>query len=109
MTTPAPSAATEPSFPPLDRLLTVISDRTRWRILDEILKGEPLPVYELARRLGVPPANISKHVAVLARAGVVVAGFGRCYRIPSAYLVPGQRALDLGAVVLRLDHLDHTR
>ncbi|MGB8169156.1 MAG: metalloregulator ArsR/SmtB family transcription factor [Chthoniobacteraceae bacterium] len=99
--TPAPAP-----FIALGDILTAISDRTRWRILDELLKGEPLPVMELARRLGAPGTNISKHMNVLRTFGLVTRGFGSLYRIPAPFLVPGQRALDFGAVLLRLDRLD---
>jgi DNA-binding transcriptional ArsR family regulator len=99
------SDAPQPHIP-LATLLTAVSDRTRWRIFDELLKGEPLPVHELARRLGIRATNISKHMTVLHRSGLVLRGFGKLYRIPPAFLVPGQRALDFGAVVLRLDRLD---
>ena len=95
---PAPDPVPEPR---LKELLDVISDPLRWRVLDELLKGEPLPTVELARRLHVPANTLSKHMAKLRRAGIVLVGYGSLYRIHSAFLVPGQRALDLGAVVLR--------
>ena len=100
-----PDAPPTPAIP-LDDILTAISDLTRWRILDELLKGEPLPVKELSRRLGAPATNISKHCLLLYRSGIVQRGFGNLYKIHPSHLLPGQRALDLGAVVLRLDRLD---
>lgn len=104
MSTPA-TPAPMPTLP-LANILTAISDLTRWRILDELLKGEPLPVKELARRLGVPATNISKHCTALCQFGIVLRGFGNLFKIPDHFQMPGQRALDLGAVVLRLDRLD---
>ena len=68
---------------------------TRWRIFDELIKGDALPA-----------ANISKHLATSLRLGVIERGYGTHYKIPARFLVPGQRALDLGAVLLRLDRLD---
>ncbi|MFA6561986.1 MAG: helix-turn-helix domain-containing protein [Verrucomicrobiia bacterium] len=91
---------------PLGRLLTAVSDMTRWRILDELLKGEALPVLELSNRLHVPATNIGKHCAVLLELGMLRRGYGNCYSIPACFLVPGQRVLDFGAVLLRLDRLD---
>jgi DNA-binding IclR family transcriptional regulator len=91
---------------PLEDILTAVSDMTRWRILDELLKGEPLPAQELSTRLGVPATNISKHCLTLLRFGIVQRGYGNLYKITPAHLIPGQRAIDLGAVVLRLDRLD---
>jgi hypothetical protein len=69
MNDPATPAA--PPVLPLAGILTAISDLTRWRILDELLKGEPLPVKELARRLGVSDAST---FALLAAVGGDCAG-----------------------------------
>ena len=91
---------------PLEDIVRAVSDLTRWRILDELLKGEPLPISELAKRIGVPRVNISKHAACLFSVGLLRRGYGNLYSIPACYLVPGQRALDFGAVLLRLDRLD---
>ena len=103
-TTPTP-AAPIPVIP-LANILTAISSEIRWRIFDELLKGEPLPVIELARRLGTPATNLSKHVNLLRNFGLLQRGYGNLYRIPAPFLIPGQRALDFGAVLLRLDRLD---
>ena len=84
---------------------TAISDKTRWRILDELLKGEALPAIELGKRLKVPATNISKHCVVLHRCGILKRDYG-LYKINPAHLIPGERALDLGAVVIRLDRAD---
>ncbi len=91
---------------PLASLLNAVSDMTRWRILNELLKGEALPVLELSKRLGVQSTNLGKHCAVLLGLGILKRGYGKLYSIPACYLVPGQRALDFGAVLLRLDWLD---
>ncbi len=90
-----------PAFPS-QSLLTAISNVTRWQILDELLKGEPLPIYELARRLKINRSTLSKHVAVLSLQGILVSGYGAVYRVAPRFLVEGERALDLGPVVLRL-------
>lgn len=96
-----PATATAPQIP-FDSLLTAISDKTRWRILDELFKGEALPANEIAKRLKVPATNISKHCVVLHRCGILRRDYG-LYKINPAHLIPGERALDLGAVVIRLD------
>ncbi len=56
---------------PLPRVLSAIASGRRWQILRELLKGEALPVYEVARRLRATPAGISKHFAVLHASGIV--------------------------------------
>ena len=99
-----PASATAPQIP-FDSLLTAISDKTRWRILDELFKGEALPAIEIGKRLKVPATNISKHCVVLHRCGILKRDYG-LYKINPAHLIPGERALDLGAVVIRLDRAD---
>jgi DNA-binding transcriptional ArsR family regulator len=102
---PAPSPAPTPAAgprPPLERILPAIASATRWRILRELLK-EPLPVYELARRLGYTESAMSKQMTVLYDAGLIRRGYGGLYSIMPQYLVPGGKALDLGHALLRLD------
>ncbi len=101
-----PASTSQMPVIPLENIVRAVSDLTRWRIFDELLKSEPLPASELAKRIGVPRVNISKHVAVLLSFGLLRRGYGNLYSIPACYLVPGQRALDFGAVLLRLDRLD---
>jgi hypothetical protein len=107
METPAttPANSTIPHMP-LASVLTVISDKTRWRIFNELLDSEPLPVKEIARRLGVTSGKISKHCNVLHDYGVARRGYGGLYSIYPHFIVPGQRALDFGSALIRLDHLD---
>ncbi len=102
MDTP-PVAMTKPSLS-LDTIANLLGDVTRWRLLAELAKGQPLPVIELARRLRVPATNISKHITALRDCGVVQrSGFGRDYRIAEPYCVPGERAVDLGWALVRLE------
>jgi DNA-binding transcriptional ArsR family regulator len=103
----APGSAAAPAAAlPFDRLLTAISERTRWRILRELIAGEALPVSELARRLGAPATNISKHAQLLQRCGVLERGYGMLYRIAPRFAVPGEPAtLDFGAALIRLDRM----
>ena len=48
---------------------------------------------------------MNKRVGVMEDFGILRCGHG-LYRLVDGFLVPGQRMLDLGAVVLRLDRLD---
>ena len=84
---------------------TAVSDKTRWRILDELLKGEALLANEIGKRLKVPASNISKHCVVLRRSGILKRDYG-LYKINPGHLIPGERALDLGTVFIRLDRTD---
>ena len=88
----------------LEGLCRALSDATRWRILRELSKGEPLPVQELARRVGRPRAQVSKHMAMLREVGVAIAVYGRLYRFtPGVRVLAEERLLDLGYCLVRLD------
>ena len=101
--TPHPkSAASRVSF---DAVLTLVSEKNRWRIYRELLKGKPLPVSELAKRTGADRSNVSKHVNYMERRGFLIRGFGNLYEIPPQFIVPGENALDFGAVLMRFDHM----
>ena len=89
---------------PLKQLCSVLGEMTRWKILRELAKGEPLPVKELARRTGRSSDVAQKHLAMLKEAKIVVQGYGRLYKLaPGIQPEPGAAVLDLGHCVLRLD------
>jgi DNA-binding IclR family transcriptional regulator len=96
------SAGHRPRF---DSILTIVSEKNRWLILRELMKGKPLPVSELSKRTGLSRVNTSKHAVSMERRGFLIRGFGGLYEIPAHFLVPGENVLDFGAVVLRFDHL----
>ena len=79
----------------LENFTKAIGDPTRWRILAELSKGEPLMVIEIARMLGRSPTVASKHLGVLRQAGVVVIGRGRMYQIVAPFRVESG-VLDFG-------------
>ena len=55
-----------------------IADRTRARMLEELLAGPPLPAGALAVRVGVAPSTVSGHLARLEATGLVtVTSVGR--------------------------------
>jgi len=91
----------------LNSLLTAVSDKTRWRVLDELQKHGPLPTSILAKNLNVDRPNLTHHLTFMKKAGLLEQVMGRIYRIPEKYLVQGQRAVDFGAVVLRFDKAQH--
>jgi DNA-binding transcriptional ArsR family regulator len=73
----------------------------RWRILAELGKGTPLMVIELAKLTGQSESLISKHMAVLRKAGAVVVGRGRMYEVPAHFRVePG--VVDFGYGPMRM-------
>src|SRR3954463_12133755 len=50
----------------------LLADRTRARILEELLAGPPLPAGALAARVGVAPSTVSGHLAKLQAADLIV-------------------------------------
>ncbi|HWK24983.1 MAG TPA: helix-turn-helix domain-containing protein [Solirubrobacter sp.] len=52
-------------------IAAALADRTRARMLEELLAGPPLPAGALAARVGVAPSTASGHLAKLERAGLV--------------------------------------
>jgi len=52
------------------KILRVIMDRTCWRILNLLCRGEMYPI-EIARRLGVHEQNVYYHIRKLVKAGIV--------------------------------------
>ena len=100
----AAAAAPSPSALKLKHLATVLHDPVRWRILKELAKGEALPVWVLAGLARSTAPKVSKHMAVLRKAGVVAVGYGRLYKLAPGFQpeADGTR-LDLGHCVLKLD------
>lgn len=97
------SVLREPPMP-LSKLCSVLGEMTRWKILRELAKGEPLPVKELARRTGRSSDVVQKHVTMLKEAKIVVQGYGRLYKLaPGIQPDAGAAVLDLGHCVIRLD------
>lgn len=91
-------------LPSLDLLASALGHPARWKILKELSLGEPRMVVELAKIAGCSPDMTSKHLAKLRKAGAVVQGRGRLYQIPPQHLTaPGERVVDYGHCLLRLD------
>jgi DNA-binding transcriptional ArsR family regulator len=86
--------------------LKALADKTRWRIVQELLSN-PLTVSELAQRLKVSPYNASKHLRVLREAGIVESARNgkhvRC-QIVAAFrrrVAKNKNQLDLGCCVFQ--------
>ncbi len=101
--TARPQPPPPPPRLPLGGVLSAIASERRWQILRELLKGEALPVCEVARRLRATPAGISKHFAVLHASGIVRRTYGGHYILDPRFRVPGQNAIDVGHALLRFD------
>ncbi|MDI7774524.1 metalloregulator ArsR/SmtB family transcription factor [Asticcacaulis sp. EMRT-3] len=54
----------------LDQTLAALADPNRRQVI-EILCAQPLPAGELARRIGLSPAALSRHLRVLKTLGMI--------------------------------------
>ena len=94
-----------PPNPPLikfDTLAQTLGAPSRCAILRALSDGQPRMVNEIAAMTGLKPAAVSKQMAVLLGAGLVVLE-RRLYRVPAAYIADaGKRHLDFGHCLLRL-------
>ena len=81
-------------LPTIDLLLAAIGAPVRWAILTELASGEPRMVKEIAHKLGRSPTLVSKHMALLRRAGVVKVERGRATYTPKAVIdrIPAGKA-----------------
>ena len=87
----------------LEAIGTALSDATRWRLLLELAQGHALPVGELAKRTGRPAGAVSRHMALLRKAGLVERVFSTCYALPAAMQpAPGAATIDIGPCLLKL-------
>ena len=87
---------------PFDTLITVLGCPARCAILGQLSDGEGRMVNELAKQIGYTPAAVSKHLAMMMRAGVVVLN-RRLYQIPARYVASREkRHVDFGHCLLRL-------
>ena len=81
---------------PVDRMFRAFSDRTRLRIL-HLLRDDELCVCDLVQTIGVPQPKVSRHLAYLRRAGLVVArkeGLWSYYKLAPARDPFHQKLLD---------------
>jgi len=101
--TSAPSTAENTPQLPFEPIVAALATPLRWKILSELCAaGEPLMVREIAQRVGCSAGLVSKHLAVLRWAGVVMVK-RRLYQIPPQYIVSAdKRHVDFGHCLLRL-------
>jgi DNA-binding transcriptional ArsR family regulator len=100
---PEPPSATAPTLR-LETVLTCISGTTRWDILRELADGSSLMVSELASRTGWSAPVVSKQLAILRKAGIVIAPRTRHVEIAPQFLADkSERLLDFGWCTLRMN------
>ncbi len=99
------NSTANPTNPPLmtfKSFVEAIGAPVRASILGALSDGEPRMVNEIAKIIGQKPGLVSKHLAVLRGAGLVVLN-RRLYQVPAACVADaGKRHLDYGHCLLRL-------
>jgi DNA-binding transcriptional ArsR family regulator len=91
-----------PPLLPFDTVVRLIGDPTRCAILGKLSDGEARMVNEIAKLIGSSPGSVSKHLAVLRSAGVVVLN-RRLYQLPARFIASREkRHLEFGHCLLRL-------
>lgn len=100
---PEPPSVAAPTLR-LETVLTCISGTTRWEILRELADGGSLMVSEIAQRTGWSAAVVSKQLAILRKAGIVINPRGRLFEIAPQFVADkSQRLLDFGWCTLRMN------
>lgn len=98
------STANTPNPPlvPFETLVQAIGAPVRCAILGALSDGEPRMVNEIAKMIGHSPGLVSKHLAVLRGAGLVVLT-RRLYQIPAPFIADAAKGqVDYGHCLLRL-------
>ncbi len=87
----------------LEAVLSILAP-TRWEILRHLADGSALMVSELAERTGYAPSLISKQLAILRKAGIIIAPRARHLEIAPHFIADKtNRLLDFGWCLLRLN------
>ena len=84
-------------------LIFAISAVERWNLLRELASGEGRMVNDLARRIGRSQNATTKHLQVLAKAGIVRKKYRLHELVERFRPAPGSLEIDFGYCVLRLD------
>ena len=101
-----PDSPSEPAIPAgfsFAALASGLGSPIRWRILQELSRGEGLLIVELAERLVMKQGTISKHMKVLRDQGLVATNRAGMNTIPPGRLVSAEEGIvDFGNCLLRL-------
>ncbi len=101
---PTQQAAAIPPLLNRNTFLTAMSSPQRWAILTAMCDGDSYCTSDLMPVTGTDCSTTSRHLGVLADAGLIERKGLRLYRIPRRFIpVPGQKILDYGHCLLRLD------
>lgn len=86
----------------MGKLALLLAAESRWLMLEELSKGGAFSVTELSRRARIGVSAGSKHLILLAKAGIVVSGKGKLYTLAPGVLAEGEgREVRMGICTLR--------
>jgi hypothetical protein len=104
---PDPASPNSPAampLPDMQKLVFVLGNFSRWRMLGELADGETRTIRELAGAGGCSYDAAIKHLGLMRDLGLVVQGRGSLYQLPAHFLpVPGRRHVDFGHCLIRFD------
>lgn len=82
----------------------LLANPIRVELIRELARGLPLPTAELARRLGIDPSHVSRHLGYLRAEGVTEFVHGRIHSLAPAFRpAPGAKVIDLRQILLVLE------
>jgi len=100
--TPKPAAAKP--LPDLQKVVFIIGNFSRWKMLRELADGDTRTIRELATAGGCSYDSAIKHLSLMREAGLVTQGRGSLYQLPPQHLpTPGQPHVDFGHCLLRFN------
>lgn len=100
--TPKPAAVIP--LPDETKLVFVIGNLSRWKMLRALSDGDTRTIGELAKAGDCSYDSAVKHLILMREAGLVVQGRGSLYQLPPQFLpTPGQPHVDFGHCLLRFN------
>jgi hypothetical protein len=100
--TPKPAIAAP--LPDEAKLVFVLGNYSRWKMLRELADGDTRTIGELAKAGDCSYDSAVKHLNLMREAGLIVQGRGSLYQMPAHYLpTPGQPHVDFGHCLLRFN------
>src|SRR5271154_4918007 len=100
--TTKPAAATR--LPDMEKVVFVIGNLSRWKMLRELSDGDTRTIGELAKAGDCSYDSAVKHLILMREAGLVVQGRGSLYELPAHYLpTPDQPHVDFGHCLIRFN------
>jgi DNA-binding transcriptional ArsR family regulator len=103
MPPPPTSSSDQPAPVDFEALLSILGSVQAWKVLRILADVSSLMTNEIAERCGLPNEAVSRQMARLRVAGVVIAPRVKLYEIPAQFLTDKtERILDFGVCLLRL-------